>query len=185
MNFARPSRAAPVLSSLTTRVDSVGEPIVRPRHGVWALALLTATACTSSHGSDGPATPTRPAATRGAVQAHRAVPVSQPELDADLGETLAGRQRPTRANAELQYSGGAEGKALIVAVSCRGKGAVSVEVPALHASFPLTCGIDEPEVVYNQFALKAAGKPGTVAVTAPKAVTWAVTVGRGERVTAQ
>lgn len=180
MNIARPLRTAPVLSSPTTRAGSAGKLIPRPHHAVWALALLAATACSSSHGIDDPATPAGPPTTRSAVQAHKAVPVSPPELDADLGETLAGKRQPTRGNAELKYSGGAKGKALIVAVSCRGKGAVYVEVSAPRVSFPLTCGVEKPEVIYNKFALEPAYKPGIVSVTAPTTVTWAVTVGRGE-----
>ena len=46
-------------------------------------------------------------------------------------------------------------------------------------SFPLKCDTDDPTPTYNEFALRAAYKPGTIAVTAPSSVIWAVSVGRG------
>ncbi|MBX9397562.1 hypothetical protein K4749_29235 [Streptomyces sp. TRM72054] len=68
----------------------------------------------------------------------------------------------------------------MVAVSCKGDGSITVNVPVVKASFPLQCSVGEPAVTYNQLALSAADKPGTVSVSAPPTVTWSVTVGRGD-----
>ena len=83
----------------------------------------------------------------------------------------------TRGSASFSYEAGPQGKALIVAVSCLGT--VKVTVPVLGTDFPLECGTAEPAVTYNQLAMQAAHRAGTVTVTAPSTATWAITVGRG------
>lgn len=162
------------MGELTTRRGSVA----------WAILLMAAAACTSPESdsderSDAPSTSSVPSGA-GASPTQQASAATPPELDAGMGETLAGQRAATRGNASLEYSGGAKGKALIVAVSCKGDGSITVNVPVVKTSFPLECSVGEPAVTYNQLALSAADKPGTVSVTAPSTVTWAVTVGRGD-----
>ncbi|GEC10004.1 hypothetical protein SSP24_76590 [Streptomyces spinoverrucosus] len=162
----------------------MGKLTTRRRGAVWAVVLMTAAACTppesdSDERSDAPSTSSAPSAASASPTQQAGAP-TPPELDAGMGETLAGQRAATRGNASLEYSGGAEGKALIVAVSCKGDGSITVRVPVVKMSFPLQCSVGEPAVTYNQFALSAADKPGTVSVTAPPTVTWAVTVGRGD-----
>lgn len=159
------------------------------------LTLLAATACTPTHtpsapGEDPPATAAtgarqprsadvpRPADTPRPAAVQRSV--EPPRLDG-AGETVAGRQGAVRGDGRLGYTGGARGKALIVAVSCQGEGSVSVEVPTVAVSYRLRCGGVVPEVAYDEISLGASHRPGTVVVTAPSAVTWAATVGRGDR----
>ncbi|MEU3733919.1 hypothetical protein AB0E81_31680 [Streptomyces sp. NPDC033538] len=84
-----------------------------------------------------------------------------------------------RARAPLQRRIQLGGDPPHLAVSCRGTGTIEVSVPVLGTSFPLECGTAEPAVTYNQLAMSSAHKAGTVAVTAPSSVTWALTVGRG------
>ncbi|MFI9150163.1 hypothetical protein [Streptomyces sp. NPDC053367] len=120
-----------------------------------------------------------PAGAATAGTAGQPVAVTPPSLDGGTGETLAGRYGPARGGAAFSYDAGPGGEALVVAVSCRGTGEVTVDLPALAVHFSHTCSPDEPAVVQNEFALAGARRPGTVSVTAPSTVVWAVTVGRG------
>lgn len=100
-----------------------------------------------------------------------------PELDD--GETLAGRQSATNGNATLEFSKGGRGDALIVAVRCQGQGKIKVAVPSVHVSFSLECVAGQVGTTYNQVAVSGVDRSGTVSVTAPSAVHWSVTIGRG------
>ncbi|MGC0334122.1 hypothetical protein RKD23_007112 [Streptomyces sp. SAI-170] len=125
------------------------------RNPVWLLTVLAAAACTAppQHTND----PRPDAPTASAARATREpTPVVPPPLDAGSGETLAGRHRTARGDADFAYDGGRRGKALIVAVSCRGAGEVTVDLPALGSYFAHTCSSGEPAVIYNEFALSAA-----------------------------
>ncbi|MFG3656676.1 hypothetical protein [Streptomyces sp. NPDC047706] len=162
----------------------MGKLTTRRRGAVWAIMLMAATACTSPESdsderSDAPSTSSAPSAASTSPTQQDGAP-TPPELDTGMGETLAGQRAVTRGNASLEYAGGAKGKALIVAVSCKGDGSITVNVPVVKTSFPLQCSVGEAAVTYNQLALSAADKPGTVSVTAPSTVTWSVTVGRGD-----
>ncbi|MEU9338685.1 hypothetical protein AB0D49_36970 [Streptomyces sp. NPDC048290] len=161
----------------------MGTPRPQPtaRHATKSLLLflipflLTAAACTTARPAPiaAPSPPTTPSTLP-------SVTATAPELDAVLGEELAGRRAGTSGNASVDYAGGEHGKALIVAVSCAGTGTIEVTLPVAEASFPLRCGHTEPATTYNQFTTPTTHRPGTVSVTAPKTVTWAVTIGRGE-----
>ncbi|MFH9982695.1 hypothetical protein ACH4ND_26330 [Streptomyces sp. NPDC017179] len=69
-----------------------------------------------------------------------------PELDPE--ESLAGRQKVTTGNANVPYSKGKKGDALTIAVSCQGKGKITVAVrpvsveasPAVHWSMTIGRG---------------------------------------------
>ncbi|MEU0289698.1 hypothetical protein [Streptomyces sp. NPDC006147] len=143
------------------------------------LILLAVIGCTSTNGADEkPDLPTPAAA--GSPAARQPAPVTPPPLDAGDGESTAGRYGPAQGSAGFSYSAGTRGKALTVAVSCRGRGGVEVRLPVPHADFRLACASGEPAVTYHQLALPAAHRAGSVRVTAPSGVTWAVTVGRSD-----
>ncbi|MEU6348111.1 hypothetical protein ABZ896_02140 [Streptomyces sp. NPDC047072] len=103
-----------------------------------------------------------------------------PELDRD--EVLAGRQQVTSGSARVEFRAGKKGQALIVAVRCRGGRKIKVDVPSAHVSFPLECPADDVSITYNQVMVTGVERGGTVSVTAPTAVQWSLTVGRGEPV---
>ncbi|MFI8952603.1 hypothetical protein ACIGO6_39800 [Streptomyces sp. NPDC053750] len=151
---------------------------VRRRTAAWTLLLLTAAGCTSGNETDDDATTPAPKTSNPAASQHSAT-LTPPALDPEAGETIAGQRGETRGNASFSYNAGTTRKALIVAVSCQGTGTIKVGVPVLGTSFPLECSTEEPAVTYNQLVMNAAHKAGTVTVTAPSTVTWAVTVGRG------
>ncbi|MET9734442.1 hypothetical protein ABZZ79_28545 [Streptomyces sp. NPDC006458] len=154
---------------------------------LWLLPLLAVAACTSQSQSQSQSPSPRPAADvrsdapTTTPPVRTPVEVEPPDIDA-AGESPAGQRQPTHGNAVFAYEGGRRGKALIVAVSCRGRGTVTVDLPEMRVSFRHTCAPGEAAVVQNEFALASAYRPGTVSVRAPSTVTWAVTVGRGEPV---
>ncbi|MEV0963725.1 hypothetical protein AB0J25_14235 [Streptomyces sp. NPDC049910] len=152
---------------------------LRRTTAVCTLMLLAAVGCTSGNGAGGDAAPATPA-TSSTPTARQTAGVTPPALDAGLGESTAGQHGATRGNAGFSYEAGPRHKALVVAVSCQGAGTLKVRLPVLRAEFPLECSAGEPAVTYNQLAMHAAHKAGTVEVTAPSGVTWAVTVGRGD-----
>lgn len=144
---------------------------------VWALALLAA-GCTP--GDDSEDSAGRPVVTERPTPDRPTVVVTAPELDSRDGEVLAGRRGPARGDGGFSYRAGPAGKALVVAVTCQGRGTIDVALPAMDAGFRFECRTDEPTLTHNQLAVEDAREPGTVKVTAPSTVTWAVTVGRGD-----
>lgn len=80
-------------------------------------------------------------------------------------------------NRELEIKGGLKSGALSVLVNCQGKGELTVSVKPVGMSFPLKCVDGEVSSTYNQLDLKRARTQGTVSVTAPTSVRWAITVG--------
>ncbi|MFE2703230.1 hypothetical protein ACFXI6_10055 [Streptomyces mirabilis] len=106
-----------------------------------------------------------------------------PELDPDT--SLAGRQKVTVGSASVPYRKGKKGDALTIAVSCQGKGEITVAVQPVHVSFPLECGAHQASTISNQFALPGAERSGVVSVEASPAVHWAMTIGRGAPVQAE
>ncbi|MFC8870171.1 hypothetical protein ACFUAC_21385 [Streptomyces sp. NPDC057148] len=154
----------------------------RLRTAVPLLLLLTLAAggCSSGNETDDAPKGTPSKTMPGPPTSGRGATLTPPKLDPAAGEVIAGQHGETRGNASFSYDAGAQGKALIVAVSCLGMGTVKISVPVLGTDFPLECGTAEPAVTYNQLAMTAAHKAGTVQVTAPTNTTWAVTVGRGD-----
>ncbi|MFI9611242.1 hypothetical protein ACIHCM_06030 [Streptomyces sp. NPDC052023] len=146
-----------------------------PSVATCALLPLLVAACTTAR-TPGAASPAPPSSTP--TPAHRTASVTPPELDAEAGETLAGRHPATRGNGAFAYSGGPQGKALVLAVSCQGEGTITVQLPVMASSYRPNCDPGTPAVTYNQLVVPEASKPGTVTVTAPTTTTWSVTVGR-------
>lgn len=140
-------------------------------------------ACTSDHSDTRQASQPwrspspRPATATAAPNTARPFVMKPPELDAD--ETLAGRQEMTSGNASIAYSKGRKGDALIVAVSCQGKGKIKVVVRSVHVSFSQPCVADKNSTNYNQVDLTGADRNGVASVEAPSAVRWSMTIGHG------
>ncbi|MFJ2816379.1 hypothetical protein [Streptomyces sp. NPDC087294] len=145
-----------------------------------ALLLWPATACTTStvgQAAVDAKKPTAASATPSAT-AHPTLRTA-PRLDSD--ETLAGQRKPTTGNAEIPFEAGKEGDALIVELSCQGRGTVKVALCPVDVSFETKCAADEVGTTRNEVAVGAVHRAGAAAVEAPAGVRWALTVGRGER----
>lgn len=83
-----------------------------------------------------------------------------------------------RGNREIDIPGGIRAGALSVSVNCQGQGTLTVSVKPVGLSFPLECVAGEVSSTYNELHLKTARGRGTVSVTAPSPVRWALTVGQ-------
>ncbi|MEJ8670357.1 hypothetical protein OG331_23925 [Streptomyces sp. NBC_01017] len=81
-------------------------------------------------------------------------------------------------NREMEIRGGIKAGPLSVLVNCQGQGTLTVSVEPVGLSFPLECVDGEVSSTFNQLSLKRARVHGTVSVTAPAGVRWALTVGR-------
>ncbi|GAA3097137.1 hypothetical protein GCM10017687_04790 [Streptomyces echinatus] len=80
-------------------------------------------------------------------------------------------------NREMDVKGGLKSGPLAVLVNCLGDGKLTVEVKPVGLSLPLECVAGEVSSAYNQLDLKDAREQGSVSVTAPSTVRWAITVG--------
>lgn len=83
-----------------------------------------------------------------------------------------------QGNQELEIRGGIKAGPLSILVNCQGKGTLKVSVQPVGLSFPLDCVEGEVSSTLNTIDLKRARGYGTVNVTAPSRVRWAVTVGQ-------
>ncbi|WP_234535928.1 hypothetical protein [Streptomyces shenzhenensis] len=81
-------------------------------------------------------------------------------------------------NREMEIRGGIKAGALSVLVNCQGQGKLTVSLEPVGLSFPLECVNGEVSSTFNQLDLKRDRGHGTVSVTAPSSVRWALTVGR-------
>ncbi|MFB6959498.1 hypothetical protein ACFCYB_21345 [Streptomyces sp. NPDC056309] len=148
-----------------------------------AAVLLSVSACTTDHSDAGQSTRPQASTTPGPAAAGTVADTTQSSLrkppELDPGASLAGRQKVTTGNAVVPYIEGKKGDALIISVSCQGKGKITVAVKAVHVSFLLECGADQVSSVSNQVAVSGVERSGVVAVEAPPAVRWSLTVGRG------
>lgn len=81
-------------------------------------------------------------------------------------------------NREMDIRGGLRSGALSVLVNCQGKGRLTVLVRPVGLSFPLECVDGEVRGTYNRLDLQRTRAHGTVSVTAPSTVRWALTAGR-------
>ncbi|MYQ52535.1 hypothetical protein GTW41_15040 [Streptomyces sp. SID4941] len=64
---------------------------------------------------------------------------------------------------------------LAVQVNCQGEGTLHVTVKPVGLSFPLECVDEEVSSTYNEIRLKRARSEGSIQVTAPSTVLWALT----------
>lgn len=93
------------------------------------------------------------------------------------GEVVAQAVNVT-GNREMDIRGGIKAGPLSVLVNCQGQGTLTVSVEPAGLSFPLECVDGEVSSTFNQLSLKRARDHGTVSVTAPSRVRWALTVGQ-------
>lgn len=93
------------------------------------------------------------------------------------GEVVAQAVNAT-GNREMDIRGGIKAGPMSVLVNCQGKGTLTISVQPVGLSFPLDCVDGEVSSTYNQLSLKRDRDQGTVSVTAPSRVRWALTVGR-------
>lgn len=146
-------------------------------------ALLSIAACTTDHSEAEQPPRSRGAAEPSSATAAAAPSTAQPSLseppELEPDTSLAGRQKVTTGNATVAYGKGKKGDALTIAVSCQGKGRVTVVVQPVHVSFPLECGASQLRTIANQVAVSGVERGGAVSVEASPAVHWAMTIGRG------
>ncbi|MGW7545138.1 hypothetical protein ACWGKQ_29135 [Streptomyces sp. NPDC054770] len=93
------------------------------------------------------------------------------------GEVVAQAANATGGR-EMDIKGGIGSGTLSVQVLCEGKGELTVAVEPVGVNFPFACTAGEVNSIDNEFDMKRPDKPGTVRVTAPAGVRWAITVGR-------
>ncbi|WP_329042959.1 hypothetical protein OHT61_31750 [Streptomyces sp. NBC_00178] len=80
-----------------------------------------------------------------------------------------------RGNAQLPLTRKIGAGLLAVQVNCQGKGTLEVAVEPVGISFPLKCTDSEVSSIYNEIRLKRARAEGSIQVTAPSGVHWALT----------
>ncbi|MCX5114830.1 hypothetical protein OOK13_41575 [Streptomyces sp. NBC_00378] len=78
-------------------------------------------------------------------------------------------------NAELPLTTEVGTGMLAIQVNCQGEGTLNVTVDPVGLSFPLECVNEEVSSTYNEIHLKRARSKGTVQITAPSTVRWALT----------
>ncbi|MFB7779578.1 hypothetical protein [Streptomyces bauhiniae] len=127
-----------------------------------AMLLVPVAACSQGHSDKGEPAP------RGAVPSPRKAAAETP---------LPDDPSLTSGSAVREFGRGKKGDALFVEVRCRGKGTVQVVVRPVRMSFPVECSAGKDSTVHNEAAVAGADRAGTVAVRAPSAVRWALTVG--------
>lgn len=93
------------------------------------------------------------------------------------GEVLA-QTANAHGNQELEIPGGIKAGPLAILVNCQGEGTLTVSVKPVGLSFPLECVNGEVSSTFNQLNLKKSRTYGTVDVTAPSHVRWALSVGQ-------
>ncbi|MFG2308879.1 hypothetical protein ACGFS9_09415 [Streptomyces sp. NPDC048566] len=92
--------------------------------------------------------------------------------------TAVARVTDAHGNRQVDIPGGLRDGLLSVAVDCRGEGTMTVSVRVVGLSFPVECTAGEVTGVYNRLRLHEGRDRGTVSVSAPSGVHWALTVGR-------
>ena len=91
---------------------------------------------------------------------------------------VVARAANATGNREMEMKGGLRSGPLAVAVNCRGEGELAVTVEPVGLSFSLRCVAGRTSSAYNQLDLKRSRARGTVSVSAPSTVRWAIAVGR-------
>ncbi|MFF9691264.1 hypothetical protein [Streptomyces sp. NPDC014623] len=78
-------------------------------------------------------------------------------------------------NAELPLTREIGAGLLAVQVNCLGEGTLEVAIEPVGLTFPLECVEREVSSTYNEIRLKRARSEGSIRVTAPSSVSWALT----------
>ncbi|MES9512147.1 hypothetical protein ABWJ92_38225 [Streptomyces sp. NPDC000609] len=158
-------------------------PVPARRFYSLAVAAVAALVLTGCSGEEKPS-PTEPPASR-TTQSSPTQPSDRAEHI--KGETVSRAPKPVndgqvllsvaskQGNAELPLTKEIGAGMLAIQVNCQGKGTLNVTVDPVGLSFPLKCVNDEVSSTYNEVHLKRARSEGTVRVTAPSTVRWALT----------
>lgn len=93
------------------------------------------------------------------------------------GEVLA-QAADASGGREMDIRGGIRPGTLSVLVTCLGEGRLTVSVEPLGLSFPLDCVDGRVSSVLDRMDTKRGYEHGTVNVTAPAGLRWALTFGR-------
>ena len=96
----------------------------------------------------------------------------KPVNDGDVLLSIASR----KGNAELPLAKAIGIGSVAIQVNCQGKGTLKVDLRPVGLSFPLECVDGEVSSTYNEIQLKRARSEGSVRITAPSTVSWALTV---------
>ncbi|MFE7518588.1 hypothetical protein [Streptomyces halstedii] len=158
-------------------------PARRPSFSLTAIAVAAALALTGCSGEEKPA-PVGPAAS----PSGRVSPSQTGERAEHIeGETVSQAPKPVndgqvllsvasrKGNAELPLTKEIGIGSLAVQVNCQGEGTLHVTVKPVGLSFPLECVDEEVSSTYNEIRLKRARGEGSIQVTAPSTVLWALT----------
>ncbi|MET7910242.1 hypothetical protein ACFYS7_31845 [Streptomyces avermitilis] len=150
-----------------------------------AAAAVVLSGCTGSQGNGNPTVHKSPTSAASASASKE----TSGRSEQIPGETVTKAPDPidgkavarvanARGNREIDIPGGIKAGALSISVNCQGRGTLTVLVKPVGMSFPLECVAGEVSSTYNELHLKTARGRGTVYVTAPSPVRWALTVGR-------
>ncbi|MFD8967234.1 hypothetical protein ACFV0C_19950 [Streptomyces sp. NPDC059568] len=156
-----------------------GRPALLTATALTVLALLGASGCTGSDGDSDDSKPSTPPVT---------MPATRPPADASGAGTVSEAPPPFRGGEILLTAKSRKGNATLplakkigdgrlgVQVNCQGTGILSVLVEPIGLSFSLDCVAQEVRGTANEIDLKRTPAEGTVRITAPSTVTWALTV---------
>jgi hypothetical protein len=147
--------------------------------GLAAAAALAG--CTGGQGGTGtPSSPSAPSPTRSSafdrVQHVPGESVTKAPAYPD-GKALI-QKANVQGSQEIDIPGGLKAGPLSILVNCQGDGTLTVSVKPVGLSFPLTCVKEETSSIMNEMDLPSPRSHGTVTVTAPSGVRWALTVGQ-------
>ncbi|MEW2060879.1 hypothetical protein AB0899_08910 [Streptomyces sp. NPDC007002] len=145
---------------------------------VCALAL-SATGCSDSGSSPSKAASSRPAKPTATdtpraehIEGESVTTAPKPVGDGSVLLSVASR----KGNAQLPLNEDIGAGRLAIQVNCQGQGKIQIAIDPTGLSFPLDCVEKEVSSTYNEVHLKRERKEGTVRVTAPAGIRWAVTV---------
>jgi hypothetical protein len=95
------------------------------------------------------------------------------------GSRVVSKVANAHGNAEIDVPGGIGPGTLWIAVNCQGKGTLNVSAEPTGLSFPVACAAGKVSGTLNRMDLEHGHSHdhGTVTVTAPSGVRWALAVG--------
>lgn len=79
-------------------------------------------------------------------------------------------------NAEMPFKDDIGADSLAIQVNCQGRGTIKVFIEPVGIYFPLECVAGEVSSAYNELRLKRDRAEGSVRVSAPSGVQWALTL---------
>ncbi|MFJ3663717.1 hypothetical protein ACIPPM_25040 [Streptomyces sp. NPDC090119] len=129
-----------------------------------AMLLVPIAACSQDRSDTG-----KPAPRGAAPSPHTSAAEMPPPDDPSL----------TSGSAVREFGTGKKGDALLVEVRCRGEGTLKVVIRSVRVSFPVECSAGKDSTIHDEMAVTGSDRAGTVAITAPSAVRWSLTVRHG------